>query len=1116
MSMKDELKSKMEEILNKTKNIETSTNTQNNSQSKSSNSNNQNKSEEIKNTENPKKIEETTKINTETEIFLSKLNKDEDFKHLKEEMDKANNLIDYFLVVGVDPEIYKNDWLYKCEYEELKKKYKDKLEPSIISSFPPFEKTTIAFDDSILTHCFPNGFHIEKSNTKIKPKIFSFILDNNYFNLNYPQKYLTCLICYESLSSYKMLYDENKLLNNLKINNDFDKKFNERNYEIFIPKCLVIMSLYPYFGEFEKIITEIHNYSLGKTFYKNERSNTTLSNNSDNLSKRGTSVSIEKVPTFKSLDIEVDILIPIDKIIENLCIELPAPPRGVSTVKYYLNNEERTIKQNLMNQLPLVNINLKKLFFNFKVKDIIQIYNYLFLEQRILFFSKNIENLNYYIYGLLQFLYPFQYQYQVVTILPEINFDILESITPFIAGINQKYSKDFFSKRNYQLSDSILIVDIDRVECKPTDEESKIPEFPKNYYKTLKNDLDKLITKYLKEDFKLKEKKINKKLSKRQSIAPGKLNQMVLNRKELNKNFKEDTDLLKKSLISINEIEDEESDDEISESLNNLNIDYNFNQEVHQIFFNFNASLLLNYSNYLNRDFYSSNTMPCLEILFKVNDFLKEKPSNEKEFYNKFITETQIFGDFIYLRMIPKNSKEKIRILPFDENINEKKRGLLEKKTESVFSNSHEYDYTNKYEVQKPRNLTNSEINYYKNYKKKLINYGIIIKEDKNDSNKILFTYPIFPKLTTQIFFLDNIKEYYPPMNWNENLDSINEDLVSKSHLGNVSTRNNMKNYVYICWLQMWAMTFWYNEEKEKNYWFQELLKVIEKFGCFEMEVYNLLFETLSKNGRDSMVLKLYKKLLLKKLNPSSKVHNIVMKIVENKKMEGNFQDKLQKLIDREGNRSYNKNNFSRRTFRNRYNENILSEDVCFYAFDNCIECQKFINLEIVSKNYQAMTRDLIWTSCPECKCPLLPKITVQFGQEINKNKSMKKNTSNFEQIVLFSPYSLKNNYDTTLVKNFGIKLDVDELMWKYSKIFWGSLWYFKLNELEYDFMLPYYYRLEQIKVNRNLEVTFGDLGKKNKEEDVSEIEYVKENFNQKEFKIVKNDFVLMGKSKKK
>ena len=147
---------------------------QNNSQPESSNSNNQNKSEETKNTEKPKKIEETPKTNKETEIFLSKLNKDEDFKHLKEEMDKANNLIDYFLIVGVDPEIYKNDWLYNCGYEELKKKYKNKLEPKIISSFPPYEKTTIAFDESIITHCFPNGFNIKKSFKKTTAKIIFF------------------------------------------------------------------------------------------------------------------------------------------------------------------------------------------------------------------------------------------------------------------------------------------------------------------------------------------------------------------------------------------------------------------------------------------------------------------------------------------------------------------------------------------------------------------------------------------------------------------------------------------------------------------------------------------------------------------------------------------------------------------------------------------------------------------------------------------------------------------------------------------------------------------------------------------------------------------------------
>lgn len=100
-------------------------------------------------------------------------------------------------------------------------------------------------------------------------------------------------------------------------------------------------------------------------------------------------------------------------------------------------------------------------------------------------------------------------------------------------------------------------------------------------------------------------------------------------------------------------------DEDIGETFNNFNIDYEFNKKINEIFFNFNANLLANYSKFLNLDFYSSNIMPCLEILFKVEDYLNEIPEQDKKFYDKFISETQIFGDFLYLRMIPKNSKEK-------------------------------------------------------------------------------------------------------------------------------------------------------------------------------------------------------------------------------------------------------------------------------------------------------------------------------------------------------------------------------------------------------------------------------------------------------------------------
>ena len=149
---------------------------------------------------------------------------------------------------------------------------------------------------------------------------------------------------------------------------------------------------------------------------------------------------------------------PIEKIIENLLIELPVPPRAGYSVSYYLNGEERIIKQNEMNKLPLVDVNLKRICIDFEAKDIITIYNYLFLEYRILFFSKKIELLNSYIHGFLSLLYPFQYQYQIVTILPRDNFETLESITPFIAGINLPYEENFFEeKKNYIDTNDILI-----------------------------------------------------------------------------------------------------------------------------------------------------------------------------------------------------------------------------------------------------------------------------------------------------------------------------------------------------------------------------------------------------------------------------------------------------------------------------------------------------------------------------------------------------------------------------------------------------------------------------------------------------------------------------------
>ena len=235
--------------------------------------NNESNSESDEKSENSEKpdIEEVHEDFDEKSVGSNdSIENDDDYIKLKEELDKANNLIDYFLILGLEPNIFMNKWLYENNADILNKVYKDKLQPKILSSFPCFEKHTIAFDDSILTHCFPYGFELISSQSKPKSKLFSFILDNNYFNLNYPQKYLTCLLFYENIAGYRLLYEQNQKLSEKFDDTDAynivpemsDVIKNIKNKNIYVPKCLLIMSLYPYFSEFEKILTEIYSYSI--------------------------------------------------------------------------------------------------------------------------------------------------------------------------------------------------------------------------------------------------------------------------------------------------------------------------------------------------------------------------------------------------------------------------------------------------------------------------------------------------------------------------------------------------------------------------------------------------------------------------------------------------------------------------------------------------------------------------------------------------------------------------------------------------------------------------------------------------------------------------------------
>ena len=85
------------------------------------------------------------------------------------------------------------------------------------------------------------------------------------------------------------------------------------------------------------------------------------------------------------------------------------------------------------------------------------------------------------------------------------------------------------------------------------------------------------------------------------------------------------------------------------------------------------------------------------------------------------------------------------------------------------------------------------------------------------------------------------MKFYFQKTILEDAINSKNADIISKSHLGGIAERqNDMKNYIDLCWIQMWAMTFWYCDNIEKRYRFQELFKVLQKMTSHEREIFNI------------------------------------------------------------------------------------------------------------------------------------------------------------------------------------------------------------------------------------------------------------------------------------
>ena len=1065
-------------------------------------------------------------------------NKNELLKETEDKLNLGYNFVDYFLTIGTNPNIFKEKWLYESDISELNNKYKEELKPIIINKFPSNDKKLVGLDEAIILHCFPKGFEVCEFNKQPEYKIFSILLDNNNYSINYPFKYVVCLKFYESINNYKKLYDKysefsefnmpkdsdddieenisihipitrskgislpNKCNyndnNNDKKNDENEKKdknegdddkndkddiycpepfdagdeifnsiykeithkplknanknglnninnpnnINKNNKDIhkyrkyYIPKCICLISLYPYINELSKIIKIIYRYSL-----------------------------VQKQ------------IYPLEKIINNLLIEVPTPPKGIYCVEYSLINERIILKSNQMNELHTLNIEFEKLFTIFSLNNILEIFRYLMLNAKIIIFSDEIKNLTPVILSLLSLLYPFHYPYTVVSVLHKEAYKLIDNITPVLVGINEKYNKNFLKENDIDICDFTLIINMDNQELIKMGEskDKKLPQLPNKY----KNNLENKINDYIKEI------KNNRKKGGRGEIA--------------------------KTL----------------------------QLKMRTFFLEFQIELMKDYSKYLNNNIYKhqDDGKTPLENAFKLKDFLNKIPNEYYDFYEYFLG-TQMFCDFIYKRMMPRDKNEQIDILYFEEK-------LLKSKSESIFLNSTNYKVVKKYVAPKPLPLSEEQIYYFNNYntRNKLLLDGIeitnrreylanrgksfqIVKninnncinhhnkspknlksknnninnDNDNDNdfsfnnferktmsfhiknimgnkdnnininsyqriNQPLFTYYIFPKLDNEYFYQNDIKNYYIDFSIYQEIKNIDNELLSKSHLSRVEIKTNeITNYINLIWLKMWVATFYYQDKQEQEYRFFQMLNILENINQHEMGVINNLFAVLIKNQIDEdLLLLLYEKILHYKLIPSNFIFKAIRNLINNKKTKlklktfnlGKYIKSIEEKVKIELIESIKlRKNFRKRTLRDIYDTQIIDQKVSFLMEENCNECDKKINMIDFMINLNEINDDLLWARCPYCPCKYMPKLKIIFGTENNKNNRLISTTSIVDNVVLYSPKTLFYNMFDSAKNNYNI--NIEDFKTNFNPFFWNIIWYFKMKKLPFDFILPY------------------------------------------------------------
>ena len=952
-----------------------------------------------------------------------------------------DTLIQFFYLFGIEP-----NTLDISEFTKEKKYLlKDFKETKLLTKFPPSGRVQSDIDPMVLMcHCFPRGYRLVESDKQPDDEFFYFKF-NNLLSLSNSDKilYFVCAVIYEPLNSYLNIKYKSKVPN-LK-DDSIDLK------KIYAPKALCFSSFCCFPTEIKTLLNEVIRYI---------RSN--------------------------------KITLPLELIMENIVYGMPRPLRmhfyvSCSKSINLIPGQSKDIDFTLsyINQYDIKSFPLQLILSIFTSTQIkLTVYSIL-TEMPILFFGQNKEQLTSIIEGFLSLIYPFEYQCPCIPILPDCMSGLIELEKSFIFGINDSFEyhldkknvqtlKYFYDMHLYIYKRQFLIIDIDRKEVKPFC--SEMPNYHLVNFDDLgvyqNNNEDDKSPDLSKEAF--TEKAID--MSK-ESLFPSKYATKIINK----------IDSFKKENKKIN-----------------LEYSLNTNRKIgFDIFYYFLASIFLDYNNYLYNskdevtricNYLMSKKREDIDIryLFNFNKFYQDHKT-ECEFYQKFF-QTKIFKNFI-VRKYLNDPFDRYTFLNFDEQIVEKKnKGAFAKKVKAQFSKSDKFKANYPY-LMRPhkRGFSEKELTYIKK------NKDILLRDyyqNIGDDNKL--NYAIFPKLIYDDKFFK--EKYKSDIDFSKNQSLIKllqhyhefEDLlltdkskeffsIYKSDFVNRYlidiTKFQYNNELFIALQQLWliifALTFYYIDEKEKIYRFEDLIRFLPEIIDNNKEIISILLIAIKNYGNEEMMIKLFE--LIKNFNYSHYAY-LAGKFKANKNLNWDnksidianekiileyfrepiiYDKQTTELIDNIEKRYKNKP-FRKRTFYTGKEKVIIQCEKENIEFDISIECpickNKTIIMEYISNLSKKKETMLL---CNKCQKKITPLCHANYNQEM----------------IEFKLYSILDllKMAKDLVKKYGTKIDLDELREGHEDFFWNCILYFNFNSLNYDILLKYRDTIPQL--NRTFKV---------------------------------------------